>query len=412
MPRPAKGIRLWFRKERLEKRTGKRIANGAWFIKDGDERVPTGCSVSEIGEAEKRLAQYIASKHKPARRELDIEQIDIADVLSIYDADSRDAQANLRVFDATIERLAQWWGGNMLSEVNGESCRAYLEHRKQEYRRRHKETKSVRPARKNGGQGGARRDLETLRAAINHHSREGLHRGIVRVALPQAGGAKDRWLTRGEAARLLWVCWRAREKQRRHRGAEKGRVVETDKRPLRHLARFILIGLYTGTRAAAIAAASPNRGAGKSYVDLDRGIFYRLTEGRRATNKRQPPVPLPEHLLAHMRRWAELGIAREHFVEWNGKPVKSVKTAFASAVEKTDLEGNVTPHTLRHTAATWLMQNGVPVWEAAGFLGMSPELVEKTYGHHHPDHLKLAAAGFRRRKIQRNGGNNGGDEKG
>jgi NTE family protein len=29
------------------------------------------------------------------------------------------------------------------------------------------------------------------------------------------------------------------------------------------------------------------------------------------------------------------------------------------------------PHALRHTAATWLMQRGLPVWEAAGFLGMS-----------------------------------------
>lgn len=53
--------------------------------------------------------------------------------------------------------------------------------------------------------------------------------------------------------------------------------------------------------------------------------------------------------------------------------------------------GRVTPHTLRHTAATWLMQRGVPIWQAAGFLGMSAEVLEKTYGHHHPDYLKDAA---------------------
>jgi hypothetical protein len=28
--------------------------------------------------------------------------------------------------------------------------------------------------------------------------------------------------------------------------------------------------------------------------------------------------------------------------------------------------------------ATWLMQRGVPVWEAAGFLGMSPEVLQET----------------------------------
>ena len=30
---------------------------------------------------------------------------------------------------------------------------------------------------------------------------------------------------------------------------------------------------------------------------------------------------------------------------------------------------------LRHTAATWLMQRGAPVWEAAGFLGLSAEVL-------------------------------------
>jgi hypothetical protein len=37
-----------------------------------------------------------------------------------------------------------------------------------------------------------------------------------------------------------------------------------------------------------------------------------------------------------------------------------------------DLSGKVTPHALRYTAATWLMQRGVPVWEVAGFLGVQP----------------------------------------
>jgi superfamily I DNA/RNA helicase len=55
------------------------------------------------------------------------------------------------------------------------------------------------------------------------------------------------------------------------------------------------------------------------------------------------------------------------------------------------LTGKVTLHTLRHTAATWLMQRGVPVWEAAGFLGMSAEVLLGTYRHHHPDFLHGAA---------------------
>jgi integrase len=49
-----------------------------------------------------------------------------------------------------------------------------------------------------------------------------------------------------------------------------------------------------------------------------------------------------------------------------------------------------TPHTLRHTAATWLMQEGADEWVSAGYLGMSVEVLRSTYGHHHPDFMKGA----------------------
>ena len=55
------------------------------------------------------------------------------------------------------------------------------------------------------------------------------------------------------------------------------------------------------------------------------------------------------------------------------------------------LDRPVSPHTLRHTAATWLMQRGVSIWQAAGYLGMSPETLDRVYGHHSPDYLKGAA---------------------
>ena len=48
--------------------------------------------------------------------------------------------------------------------------------------------------RRRGTSAGARRDLEDLRAAIEHHAKEGLHRGLVRVTLPPKGPARDRWL--------------------------------------------------------------------------------------------------------------------------------------------------------------------------------------------------------------------------
>jgi len=135
-------------------------------------------------------------------------------------------------------------------------------------------------------------------------------------------------------------------------GSSKGDPVGTNRRPLRHVARFILIGIYTGTRAGAIAAASPFAELGRSHVDLERGIFYRKPIGKRASKKRQTPAPIPPRLLAHLRRWRDRKLIANCFVEFNGKPVASVKKGFISAVGLAHLPGRVTPHTLRHTAAT------------------------------------------------------------
>jgi integrase len=374
MPTATKRPRLWLRKAR---RGADRVTRRAtWIILDGGKHIATGCLEGEAARADECLAAYIAEKHTPRRKEHDIGAIDIADVLSIYVNDLGDRQANYQKFLHRIDRLTDFWGGKMLDEVTGASCREYATQR--------------------GSDGGARRDLEDLRAAINHHAKEGFHRGMVRVVLPPKGLPRDRWLTRAEAAKLLWACWRAREVQTVHRGPLKGQKKETEKRPLRHLARFILIGLYTGTRAGAIATASPNREEGRSFVDLERGIFYRLAQGRRPTSKRQTPAPVPPRLLAHLRRWQLKGIAGAHFVEWHGRPIKSVKSAFASAVARAGLAGQISPHSLRHTAATWLMQNGAPIWDAAGFLGMSEATLRRVYGHHHPDFMKGAVAALER----------------
>jgi integrase len=385
MPRISKGPRLYKRK--AKRRNGRLIANAVWTIRDGDREVATGVSASEAERkppraAEDALVRYITSKYRPPRRVRDIEDIDIADVLAIYHAhrettylERGSPQSEIVEFADRIGRLNDFFGGKMLAEVNAQTCGQYVKAR--------------------GRPGGARRDLEDLRAAINHHAREGLHRGLVRVALPAKGPGRDRWLSRSEAAALLWACWRYREVQTRHRGPLKNQKIETGKRPLRHIARFILIGLYTGTRAGAIASASPYRDTGRSHVDLENGIFYRLAQGRRPTKKRQPPAPIPDRLLAHMRRWVRTGAIVSHFVEFNGAAVKSVKSGFRSAVGLAKLSteaGKVTPHTLRHTAATWLMQRGADPWKAAGFLGMSVEVLLDTYGHHHPEFLREAAA--------------------
>ena len=191
--------------------------------------------------------------------------------------------------------------------------------------------------------------------------------------------------TRSEAAALIWRAWRYREIQKGH---------ATSRRSRAHVARFILVALYTGTRAGAVCGAAFERVSGAGYVDLERGIFYRRPAGAKETKKRQPPVPLPPRLLAHLRRWQRRG--QRFCVEFNGAPIGGVDKAFRRNAEEAGMP-EVTPHTLRHTAATWLMQKRADLWQSAGFLGMSVEQLERTYGHHHSDHLKEARDAIERR---------------
>ena len=51
------------------------------------------------------------------------------------------------------------------------------------------------------------------------------------------------------------------------------------------------------------------------------------------------------------------------------------------------------------------MQNGCDIWQAAGYLGMTPAMLEQTYGHHHTSYMAGAAAaiGTKRRTAHRYG---------
>lgn len=302
-------------------------------------------------------------------------------MLSIYITDVVAPHPDAKRIASRIARINAWWGNRSLAEVTGAACRAYVTSR--------------------GSPGGARRDLQDLSAAIGHHHREGYHREIVKVALPKRGDARERWLSRSEVAKLVRTMWRAREGDRPNGEKKEGgeivyRVGSTSegRYTMRHLARFVLLAYTTASRPGAVLTASWHAAAGRSYLDLDAGIFYRLREGGRATNKRQPPVRLPSSILAHLRRWKRLaGPGSSGFVvEWRGQPISRVKVGFANAVKLANLGDGVSPHTLRHSAVTHMMQQGVPTYEAAGFSGMGEEVLRRHYAHHHPDHMSEAVA--------------------
>jgi integrase len=371
-----KGARLWLRKARRDSK-GKISHPAVWLILDGKHQESTECAADELEKAERKLEDYLDRKHSRAIAEnkssRDPDQVDVADVLNLYLEIVVPTVGRPQEYKQKIGRLADFFGEKKLSDINGDMCRAFGASRST-------------PA-------AAREDLVVLRAAINHHREEGHCDKIVSVVLPEKAVGRERWCTRSEIAALIWQAWRYREKQ-------DGKL--TDRRTRQHVARFILVAVYTGTRAGAVCAAALEPTEGRGWIDLDRGIFFRRPEGERETKKRKPPVPLPQRLLAHLRRWRVCG--QHSAVEWNGEAVKDCDKAFRKVAHAAGLP-DVTPHILRHTAATWLMQAGADVWQSAGYLGMTVETLQNRYGHHHPDYLSDARNVFDRSPDERKSAN-------
>ncbi len=392
-----KGPRLWL-KPAEHGPDGRIRKHARWIIRDGSRSIVTRCPEADSAGAEAALAAYLAEKHAPEhRRDQAVGDVLVTDVLALYAEEVVPGHARPAKTMQRLLQLGEWWAGKSLADVTGRSCRAYATWRQKQPWKSARPDRTGNPARR-VSPAGVRRELEDLRAAVNYHRKEGYCRAIVDVWLPPKSQPRVVWLERDQAARLLWTCWRAREVQ-----THGGREVVTKKRPWAHLARFILVGLYTGTRAGSIASAGFERAPGVAWIDLEGGVYHRLPVGKRETTKRQPPARIPPRLLAHVRRWHRKGIAKSHVVEWNEKAVQEVNKGFSQAVRAAGLPPEVTPHALRHTAATWLMRAGVPLWEAAGYLGMSVEVLERTYSHQHPDYQAEAVEGIGKRGKRKAG---------
>jgi integrase len=343
-----------------------------WIIRDGATRVSTGCHKDNARGAEEALARYIGNKYTPPEA-LSANQLFIEEILAGYLKDHA-ARSPSRVFlFDTARPILQWWAGKKLSDVNKKNCRRFVEWRTaQTYRGRHISDQT------------ARHNLKTLRAAIMwYHGEHGPLPSLPKVALPaMAPQKKDYWLTRPEVAARI----RASRKHAR----------------TRHVARALLIGVYTGTRPGAIFAlkwlASPLDG----WFDLESGVLHRVGIKTRQSRKRQPAARIHAKLLPHLIRWrkADLAAGITSVVHYQGEEIAKLRRSWGSVSVLAGATRKDSPHIMRHTAATWQMQAGTDIYQAAGYLGMSVETLLAVYGHHHPDFQADAAkATGKRRKV-------------
>lgn len=406
MPRPAQGPRLYLRTGRTDPRT-KLALPDVYVIRDGSTQKSTGCGADRLREAQLALARYLTgqsvrasatelSPNKSATPEPSghSERIPVAEVLTLYAEERAPELASSPVTMAGfIRALLSFWGDKFVDDIKRSTCKAYVQHRTAQ------SVKGAQPCARLVSDQTARRELEVLSAAVGYWHAEKPLPVRPKVWLPARPESPRDALTRSQAAALLLAA-------RGYRRGEDGvmhRLTGSQRENRAHLVRFILIGLYTGTRSAAIRALLWEASATQAWVDLDGGMIYRkgLRE-REHANKRRPIARLPRRLLAHLRRWraldARASTARserlDHVLHHGGAPIATkINKGFDAIVEDAGLE-DVTPHWLRHTCATWLMESGVDLWEAAAFTGMTPAVLLKHYGHHRPDQHASARSAF------------------
>ncbi len=250
-------------------------------------------------------------------------------------------------FGYAIEHVLDFWEDSTLDKVNKETIKAYVE-------------SSPR------AKGTVRRELTCLRAAINHAVSMNRVLPIAKLSIPKGGKPKDRWLTRTEMARLL-------------------RAAGRECRSKFTLRLFILIAFYTGARRNAIMELE------WSQIDFETGTIDFNKPGQEETNKRRAKIPIPKKLLPHLQRQyrfskdKNLFLFHQRHAPYNR--VQSIVKGFRTACKRAGLQ-DVTPHTLRHTRVSLLVQSGEKISDVAAFMNMSFPTLERVYAHHNDQHIR------------------------
>lgn len=318
--------------------------------------------------AEAKLAAFIRATLRPTSGPRAAHEVKIAEILDYYGTNKAAyAKAPARIGYA-IDALLPFWGNLTAMDVNDARCGQYVEWRQRK-------------------PGTVRRELGTLAAALNYAYGR-IVDAKMPVALPAKTPGKDRWLTRGEAARLLNAARTARGDVRLY------------------LPLFILLGLYTGARKEAILSLRWGQ------VDLaNRRINFKRTSGEE-TAKKRAHIRIPRRLGRFLAYAFERRHGDDGFVvhdkgkpvldiggAWDGNndPAAYVQGSFGRACKRAGIIG-ATPHTMRHTVGTWMAQQGVSLAKIGEFLGHTDQRTTQLYAHHHPDYQGEQADALDRRR--------------
>lgn len=302
-------------------------------IYDGPNRRRVGLKATDRFQATAEAAELVGHiKQRQPRQRLTVGQI--------VEAYLEQSEAIWKDVDAFAwQRIKETFGTKRPEDVSEADCKSL----------------SLRSASRTGT---IRKSLSVMRAALRWAERKALIDKAPHIWLPPAPPPRDRRLSREEFDRLDAAC-----------------------RNTHHLRLFVWLARYTAARAGAIL------GLRWSGCDFAKRIIHLGGAGRQKRRASVPMHPDIAFALALSKEAAET----DHVIEWAGKPVKSIKNAFRRAVKDAGLGKEVTPHVLRHTAASWMAEAGIPMSEIAAVLGHSDSRVtEKIYAKYSPTYLQRA----------------------
>jgi len=144
-----------------------------------------------------------------------------------------------------------------------------------------------------------------------------------------------------------------------------------------HLAAMAAFSLATGLRRANVT------GLQWTQVDLVRRLAWIHPDQAKA--RKAIAVPLNAEAVVIIR--GQIGRHATHVFSFRGRPIRQVSTkAWYQALQRAGIE-NFRWHDLRHTWASWHVQNGTPLFALQELGGWeSPEMVRR-YAHLSAEHL-------------------------
>lgn len=146
--------------------------------------------------------------------------------------------------------------------------------------------------------------------------------------------------------------------------------------------RQCILGLYAGLRAGEIFSL---RG---QAIDLAAETIHILD----AKGGKSRDVPMCSAVVEMLQGLGELPPAELVFPSRSGGRSERISSVFPRTVERlglnrgvTDTRGRVVFHTLRHTFASWLAIDGIPLYVIGDLMGHGSEAMTRRYAHLCPD---------------------------